>query len=96
MIVKVEDSPLKNKRFRVTMDNGKTYDFGLRWGSTFIDHADTKKKEAYQKRHLANGIEKQLIENKIASPSYLSFGLLWGKYPDLEKNVKHLNKLWKK
>jgi len=96
MIVKIEDSPLKMKRFRVTMDNGKKYDIGLRGGSTFIDHADISKKSAYQKRHLGNVIERQLIENKVPSPSYLSYGLLWGKYPDLQKNVEYVNKLWKK
>jgi len=96
MIVKIEDSPLKMKRFQVTMDNGKKISFGLRGGSTFIDHGDVQKKSAYQKRHLGNAIERKLIENLVPSPSLFSYSLLWGPYPDLEKNVKHLNKLWKK
>lgn len=96
MIVKIEDSPLKMKRFRITMDNGKTYDFGLKGGSTYVDHADDKKKSAYQKRHLGNTIERQLIENKVPSPSYFSYSILWGKYPDIQKNIKYVNSLWKK
>jgi hypothetical protein len=44
MIVKIIDSPLKNKRFRVFLNNNKYYDFGLINGSTFIDHHDEKKK----------------------------------------------------
>ena len=51
MIIKLTDSPLKMKRFRAFMDTGKHYDFGLKGGSTYIDHKDLTKRENYRKRH---------------------------------------------
>jgi hypothetical protein len=94
IIVDIKTSPLKNKRFRVLMDNGKYYDFGLRNGSTFLDHKDLVKRENYIKRHYANPIEKRLIDNLVPSPALFSMYLLWGKYTNLNDNVNHLNNLW--
>ena len=96
MIIKIEPSPVKRKRFRVTTDNGKTYDFGFLGGSTYIDHHDKKLRENYLKRHLANETERTLITNLVASPATLSSFLLWGRYTDLQKNINYLNGLWKK
>ena len=96
MIVKIEDSPLQHKRFRVWMDNGKSYDFGLKGGKTYIDHNDMKKRVAYLARHMANETEKKLIENLVPSPSLFSAYLLWGKYPTLQENAYFLNQLWRK
>ena len=93
MIIKVIDSPLKSKRFRAIMDNGKHFDFGLKNGSTYLDHKDTKKRENYRKRHLANKIENKLITNYIPSPATFSYYLLWGSYTDLQKNIHYLNNL---
>lgn len=96
MIIKLTDSPLKMKRFRAFMDTGKHFDFGLKGGSTYIDHKDLTKRENYRKRHLANSIENKLITNLIPSPSLMAFYLLWGKYTDIYKNINYLNNLWKK
>ena len=67
MIIKIENSPLKNKRYRVIMDNDKTYDFGYKgvngFGNTYIDHGDVNIRENYRKRHYANDTEKTLIDN---------------------------------
>ncbi len=95
MIVKITKSPIKNKRFRVYMDNGKYYDFGLDTGSTYIDHKDYKKRDNYVKRHYANPIEKELIDNLVPSPALFSMLLLWGPTTDLKTNIKFLNHLWK-
>lgn len=95
MIIKIEKSNVKHKRFKVTMDNGKTYNFGLDTGSTYIDHKDKTKRENYRKRHLANATEKKLIENLIPSASLFSMILLWGPHTNLEDNIKYLNNLWK-
>ena len=62
---------MKNKRFRVFLDSGKHYDFGLDTGSTFIDHGDNKKRNAYIARLFGNRAEKQLIENLVPSPAFL-------------------------
>ena len=95
MITKIIASPVKHKRFRVFMDTGKHYDFGLKDGSTYIDHKNKTIRENYLKRHMANETEKYLIENLIPSASLFSAMLLWGKYTDLSKNINYLNNLWK-
>jgi hypothetical protein len=102
MIIKLTDSPLPFKRYRVFMDNGdkprstlKHFDFGLKDGTTYIDHKDKILRENYLKRHLANTTEKHLIQNLIPSPALFSALLLWGKHTDIKKNVIELNKLWK-
>jgi hypothetical protein len=88
------------KRFRATIlkhDGTKQYiDFGLKDGVTYIDGMrTTQERRNYLARHLANPIERKLIENLIPSPSLLSAVLLWGKHKSLSKNIDELNKLWK-
>ena len=96
MIIKITKSPVKHKRFRVHMNTGKYYDFGLDIGKTYIDEGDKTKRENYWKRHLGNETEKQLINNLVPSPSLFSAYLLWGSSTDIHKNIETLNKLWKK
>jgi len=91
-ILNVEKSPVKNKRYRVTLDNGKHYDFGLLGGSTYLDHKDKTKKDNYWARHYGNPIEKNLIDHLIPSPALFSAYLLWGEHTDLDKNISDLNK----
>lgn len=95
-IITVKKSPRAKKRYRVEMDDGSYYDFGLLGGSTYIDHKDVKIREAYRARHLGNPREKWLIENLIPSPALFAYYLLWGRYPDLKKCVTHLNGLFAK
>lgn len=96
MIVRIEESPKEFKRYRVIMDNGRTYDFGLRDGSTYLDHKDKKKRYNYLARHMANETEKKLITNLVPSASLFSALLLWGPYTSLRKNAEFLNGLWEK
>ena len=102
MIVKFEKSPLPTKRFRVTMDDGKHFDFGFRnpltgeLGSTYIDHKDKTKRDNYRKRHLANPTEKKLNDNLVPSASLMSIALLWGRYDNVKDNIVYLNNLWAK
>jgi len=93
MIINIKPSQKKNKRFQVIMDNGKKYDFGLKDGSTYIDHYDKKKRKNYIDRHIKN--EKEFIKNLIPSPALFSMMLLWGPYTDINKNINYLNSLWK-
>ncbi len=95
-IIKLIKSPRKNKRFRVYLDNGEHYDFGLDTGSTYIDHREKEKRENYRARHMGNLSEKYLIENLIPSPALFSYWLLWGDSVLLEQNLKNLNKMFKK
>jgi hypothetical protein len=94
-IVKLIESPFKNKRFRVYLDNNKHYDFGLKNGSTYLDHHDKIKRQNYRKRHYNSVKEKPFIENLIPSPSLFSYYLCWGESTSLDQNVKALNKLLK-
>ena len=95
MIVSISKSNVKNKRFCITLDDGKKYNFGLDTGSTYIDHHDKQIREAYRSRHYANDTEQKLIDNLVPSPSLFSWFILWGPYKTIEQNVRHLNALWK-
>jgi hypothetical protein len=96
-ILEVINSPRQNKRFRVMINQDgkvKHYDFGLDTGSTYIDHTDNAKRDAYRKRHYANKKEKELIDNLIPSPALFSAALLWGDSEDITENIVALQKLF--
>ena len=96
MIIDIQKSNKPYKRFVVEMDNNRDkFHFGLKTGRTFIDHGNELLRENYWKRHYANPTEKRLIDNLIPSPSLFSALLLWGVYPDIERNIEHLNRLWR-
>jgi hypothetical protein len=92
-IINLYESPRKSKRYRVTMDNGKHYDFGLDTGSTYIDHHNPQKRLAYIARHLGNLSEKRLIDSLTPSPALFSMVLLWRPHADIESNIRYLNEL---
>lgn len=93
-IVKLENSPVKNKRLRVILNNGDSYDFGLLNAETYIDHGDKEKRLNYWARHLGNPVEEYRIKKLIPSPSLFSAYLLWGETTNLKQNIKILNKLF--
>ena len=93
-ISKIIESPKLTKRYRVIMDNDDHYDFGLDGGSTYLDHKNKDKREAYWKRHFANPTEHRLILNIIPSPALFSAMLLWGESTSLRENMNTLNKLF--
>jgi hypothetical protein len=92
-IVNIIPSIKKNKKYTAILSTGKEIDFGLDGSLTYLDHKDKTKRENYWKRHMGNKTERNLIENHIVSPSLLSAVLLWGRYDNLEDNIKLLNKL---
>ena len=85
-------SPRKNKRYRVYMNDGKHYDFGLEGGSTYLEHKDKTKRDNYRRRHYAQ--EKKLIDNLIPSPALFSYYILWGNSSDITENIRALNKMF--
>ena len=93
MIVAIHESNRTNKRYCVTLDNGRSYDFGLKDGKTYIDHHDERLRTNYWKRHLANRTEHEHITNLIPSPALFSAMLLWGDSTSLNKNIQNLNHL---
>ena len=78
IIVKIEQSPKKDKRFRVFLNNGAYYDFGLKGGSTYIDHFNKTKRLNYWKRHLKNPRERVFLIDHIVCPALFSANLLLG------------------
>ena len=93
-IIKIIKSPVKHKRFRVYLDDNSHYDFGLLGGSTFIDHRDVRKRNAYRKRHLGNEKEFELITTSTPSPSLFAYWILWGDYTNINNNIKMLNNIF--
>jgi len=92
-ILSVRKSPRKMKRFQIYIQDGEmidNYHFGLLGAQTYIDHGDKQKRDAYQKRHLGNPLEKHLIDNMIPSPALFSYKLLWGESNSLQKNISSL------
>jgi len=96
-ITDVRPSNRTGKRYVAIMDNGDRIHFGLLGGSTYLDHHDMVKREAYILRHYGNQTEKRLIDGMIPSPSLFSIALLWSFYncekKSLPENVKVLNRL---
>jgi hypothetical protein len=92
-IINIEPSPRQNKRFRAIFEDGKKINFGLKDGSTFIDHGSESKRNAYWRRHMGNYKERQLIQNMTPSPSLLSAFLLWNK-DTLDASIRDLNRHW--
>ena len=96
-IIKIIDSPKKDKRFRAIIDDGshleKHIDFGLKnpKNGTYIDHGDKVKRMNYILRHLSNPLEQDKLFNLVMSPALLSLKLLWGRTTSLETNLKELN-----
>jgi hypothetical protein len=95
-IIKLEDSQLKSKRFRIYLDNNKHYDFGLKdKHETYIDHKDKVRRDNYRRRHYNSIKEQPYIQNLIPSPALFSYYLLWGDSSSINQNIKTLNKLLK-
>lgn len=92
-IVSLEKSNRKDKKYKVVMDNGKEYHFGLKNAITYVEGATKQKRDAFLARHLNNPLEKKLIENLVPSPALFSVYLLWNTN-DLDENIKLLNRMF--
>jgi hypothetical protein len=95
-IIEIDKSNRKNKRFKVTLDTGEIYHFGLLGASTYLEHGNKRKRDNYRKRHITNETERYLIENLIPSPALFSYWIIWGDSTDLIRNIEKLNKMWDK
>lgn len=83
----IYNSDKKNKRFVAVFSDGTETDFGLKGGSTYIDHGDKKKRSAYISRHKAN---ENWDDSKSAGS--LSRFILWGDDVDIHKNINAFKK----
>ena len=83
----LQESPRKNKRYRMTFDDSTYVDFGSKNGKTFIDGRTNLEKENWYKRH-----EKDRNFNNPKSGIYMSKMLLWTE-PTLKKSIRKLEKV---
>ena len=82
LYMQIANSKAKGKRFVAIFPNGKRINFGQAGSSTYIDHGDKAKRDAYLARHGA-GRENW---NKV-SPGALSRWILWGESQNLMDNI---------
>jgi hypothetical protein len=80
----ITKSTRKGKRFLATFKDGTKIHFGQDGGSTYIDHGDEKKREAYIARHGGGGRENWKSPYNAGA---LSRWILWGPHKQLEANV---------
>lgn len=99
VILDVRPSARQDKRYMAIMGDGRRIHFGLRGGSTYLDHNDMAKRESYIARHYGSRQEKGLIDSLTPSPSLFSMYLLWSlanpEVKTLEGNVRILNNMMK-
>lgn len=74
----------KNKRYQIKTPDNKIISFGAEGGSTFIDHKNLDKKNAWIARHKAGNPEAWSNKN---SPLFWARVLLWNQ-PTLSASIK--------
>lgn len=96
-IKSIRASTKRNKRFQVTLKNGRHFDFGLLNPviGTYIDHGDKELRRRYWARHYGNARERELIDSLTPSASLYSAYILWGLHRNIQKNIRELNSLLK-
>ena len=75
---KIEQSHLKTKKYKITLDDGKVVHFGHPDYADFLDHKDNERRARYLAR--ATKIRDKagkLTANNKHSPNYYSIHLLW-------------------
>lgn len=88
--MEIVESDRKDKRLKAIFTNGKNIHFGLKGGSTYIDHGDKNKRDAYIKRHQVNE-----DFNDPYTAGALSRGILWGDSKDIKTNIKYYKNKFK-
>lgn len=95
ILAKLELSPVKGKRYRVTLLNSfdrrllKIVDFASSEHENFTMHKDVNRRTSYWKRH--RGLSKENINNPL-SASFWSAWLLWSEptIPLAKKKIESL------
>jgi len=89
-VLNIENSPLRNRLYRVFLINGDHIDIGDMKTFYYTDHQDYKRREKYF-NSLTN---EQIIELQSLKPSRLlyEFFLLNGFSKDIIKNINFYNK----
>ena len=74
----IRESKARGKRFAVVKD-GKTINFGAAGGKTFLDHHDTRLRDAWYARHSKIMRKGRRAIDDPDSPAYYSARILWPK-----------------
>lgn len=85
--MKLKDSTAKGKRLTAVFSDGTQTHFGLAGGSTYVDHKDPKKRQAYHARHRVRE-----DFNDYKSAGALSARILWGPHTSIRENLKAYKK----
>lgn len=85
--MKLKDSSAKGKRLTAVFDNGKEVHFGLKGGSTYVDHHRVDLREAYLARHRVRE-----DFNDPYTPGALSARILWGPHTSIRENLAAFKK----
>jgi hypothetical protein len=80
--MRLVDSPLKGKKWRMIFDNSKHTDFGAIGYEDYTDHKDPERKERYLNRHRKN----EDWQNPYSAGA-LSRWILWN-LPTIEASFK--------
>jgi len=89
-LISITPSDRAEKRLKAVFENKgrtKTVHFGLKGGSTYIDHKDKVKREAYIARHKVNE-----NFNAPTTAGSLSRWILWGNSASQSKNIADFKK----
>ena len=84
--MRVEQSPLKTKKWRATFKDGTHTDFGDPKYEDYTQHKDEKRRELYKQRH-----KKDLQTGDPKRAGFLAYYLLWN-LPTLEASLRDYKK----
>lgn len=92
LIINIEKSPLRNKRYRIYLINGDHYDIGFNKCSYYIDNKDKVQREMFfQFLCLDKNTMKTIQQLKPSQVLYESF-ILNGPSKNLINNINFFNK----
>lgn len=96
--MEIEKATAKNKKWKAIFSHIvdgkrkviKTTSFGDNRYEDYTQHKSKERRTAYRKRH-----SKDLEKGSYMSAGWLSHGLLWGTYTDLNKNINSYKRKYK-
>lgn len=81
--MKIEESPLKTKKFVAIFSDGTRTHFGQKGSPDYTLTGDKARRDAYRSRH-----RKDLATKDPRRAGFLSWYLLWGDSTSLQQNIR--------
>ncbi len=85
--MRLEASPLKDKKWRAIFSDGKHTDFGSAGMDDYTLTKDKEQRDRYRSRHA-----KDLETGDPRRAGFLSYYILWGESTSIEKNLRDYKK----